>query len=109
MQPSKNGHKPEPRLIIQCGNQEEEASAVRKSFNPLWEQYFKFWICNPEVETIRFILMDDKIDKAIGVAEYNLSHVLHAPGMELKQDVITLHGDDGNTKLIVNANLRVDI
>lgn len=99
--------KPDPFVILSVGKSTEQTNAIRRTDAPVWEQGFTFLVANPENDTLKLKLIDQKTEKDLGEFTYILSSLLAKPQLELVSQPFQLQKSGPTSKIILSLALKI--
>ncbi|KAL3282639.1 hypothetical protein HHI36_005814 [Cryptolaemus montrouzieri] len=104
----KSFKKPDPYLIMQVGNSEQQKSKIKKhTVDPIFEQGFSFLVKNPEKDTFCVNIMDKQSGSRLDYFEYEIKNLIDENELEFSMREFALKSGNHDSLIVVSMQLRV--
>nr|XP_018902831.1 PREDICTED: extended synaptotagmin-2 [Bemisia tabaci] len=99
--------KPDPYVSLNVGNKVVKTNVQYRTDCPVFEQGFTLLVGNPETDSLRVKIFDQKTEGEIGRLDFTLEQLLEKKDLEISSEPFTLQKAGSDSKIILSMQLRI--
>ncbi|XP_021935100.1 extended synaptotagmin-2 isoform X3 [Zootermopsis nevadensis] len=99
--------KPDPYAQLTVGKQQETTTVLFRTEDPVWEQGFTFLVNNPDSDTLRIKVIDQKTTREIGYFVYDLISLVDKPDLQVVSQPYRLITSGPDSKINLSLQMRI--